>query len=171
MSITITGTGPESPLLQSPVLFNAVRLSAGFLPGGAGLYFRLFVEEGAERRKESIIAAGLCSPDWGGTHSARPDRVFRRTLRRPDVSGERPAPGSRPHLLQRRVAARHRCRQPPALRGGMEGLLFLGKGTSIATRWAGVGEFHLGLFGSSCLVAGATSLIVAAITGGSDEPP
>lgn len=55
--------------------------------------------------------------------------------------------------------------------GGMGGLLLLGKGTIIATRWASVGEFHLGLFGIICLVAGATSLIVAALTGGSDEPP
>ncbi len=55
--------------------------------------------------------------------------------------------------------------------GGMGFLLLLGKGTIVATRWVDAKDFHLGLFGGICLVAGATSLLVAALTRGSSDEP
>lgn len=49
--------------------------------------------------------------------------------------------------------------------GGMGLLLLVGKGTIVVTRWVDEGFFHLPQVGIVCLVAGVTSLLLAAFAG------
>lgn len=50
--------------------------------------------------------------------------------------------------------------------GGMGVLLLVGKGIIVSTRWFDEGFLHLPLVGIVCLVAGATSLLIALFVGG-----